>query len=159
MVFMEILRTEKKDIKEILPMIQREFPYAKMTPEKTLHRLHRKNFRIFKAVENGKIIGFLELEKLDYNSARINGLSVSPEHRKKGFGKQMVKFAVDYLEKKNIRRIIILVKQSNTDAKKLYEETGFKFMGLLENKIENETIEELELNLHSEEDETPSYIG
>ncbi|MDD5163313.1 MAG: GNAT family N-acetyltransferase [Candidatus ainarchaeum sp.] len=156
---MEILRAEKKDVKEILPMIQKEFAYAKMTPEKTLRRLRRKNFRIFKAVEAGKIIGFLELEKLDYNLARINGLSVSPEHRKKGFGKQLAKFAVNYLEKKNIRRIIILVKQSNSEAKKLYAETGFKFMRLLENKIENETIEELELNLHPEEDETPSYIG
>ncbi len=156
---MEILRAEEKDVKEILPLIQREFSYAKMTAEKALHRIHKKNFRLFKAVENKKIIGFLELEKLDYNTARINGLSVNAEQRKKGFGKQLIEFAIGYLKKKNIRRILLLVKQSNTEAKKLYAEAGFQFNGLLENKIENETIEELELDLHPEEEETPSYIG
>jgi ribosomal protein S18 acetylase RimI-like enzyme len=159
MVFMEISRAEEKDVKEILPFIQLEFSYAKITKEKLLQKINKKNFRVFKAVETGKIMGFLELEKLDYNTARINGLSVNAEQRKKGFGKQLIEFAIGYLKKKNIRRILLLVKQSNTEAKKLYAESGFQFNGLLENKIENETIEELELDLHPEEEETPSYIG
>ena len=153
------MKAVEKDAKEILPMILKEFSYVKISEEKLRLKMQGRNYRVFKAVESKKIIGFLELEKLNGISARINGLSINPEYRGKGFGKQLLEFAVEYLKKKNISQIILLVKQSNLEAKKLYEEAGFQFMELLENKIDNETIEELELNLHPEEEETPSYIG
>ncbi|MDD5148740.1 MAG: GNAT family N-acetyltransferase [Candidatus ainarchaeum sp.] len=156
---MDITLVEEKDIKEILPIILREFAYTKMNEKKVLRRIHGKNFRIFKAVEAGKIIGFIELEKLDFDSVRINGLSIVPEKRRNGFGKQLIDFAVEFLKKKNIRRIFLLVRQSNTEAKKLYSEAGFKIVGTEPEKFEGETVEDLELNLHSEEEETPSYIG
>ena len=153
------MKAVEKDAKEILPMILKEFSYVKISEEKLRLKMQGRNYRVFKAVESKKIIGFLELEKLNGISARINGLSINPEYRGKGFGKQLLEFAVEYLKKKNISQIILLVKQSNLEAKKLYEEAGFQFMELLENKIDNEAIEELELNLHPEEEETPSYIG
>lgn len=157
---MEITPAEESDSKEIVSMILEEFPYAKISSEKLAKKMKRKAIRVFKAVENEKIIGFLELEKLDSNTARINGISVKPEMRGKGLGKKILEYGIDFLKGKKIKRILLMVKQSNTEAKKLYSEMGFRFMGMLENKIDNDTIEELELNLGSEEeDETMNYVG
>jgi ribosomal protein S18 acetylase RimI-like enzyme len=156
---MEIIPAEQNDAKEIVSMILEEFPYAKISAKKLENKMKRKAIRVFKAVEGEKIIGFLELEKLDSITARINGISVKPELRGKGIGKKILEYGIDFLKSKKIKRILLMVKQSNTEAKKLYAEIGFKFMGLLENKIDNDTIEELELNLGAEDDEELNYVG
>lgn len=156
---MEIVKAAEKDAKEILPIILKEFSYAGISGEKMRKKMHSKRFRVFKAVEKGKIVGFLELEKLNPVAARINGISIKPEYRGNGFGKKLLEFAIGFLKKKGIKQAILLVKQSNKEAKKLYAEAGFRFMRVLENEIDNETIEELELNFEQEPEENLSYVG
>ena len=159
MFFLEIVPVEQKDAKQIVAMILQEFPYAKMNPEKFLKKIKRKGIRAFKAVEKNAIIGFLELEKTGYDSSQINSLIIALQFRNKGLGKSLLDFAVDFLKKRHIRRIHLLVKQSNAEAKNLYYDAGFRFMALLEHRIENEPVEELEMNIHEEGEESPSYIG
>jgi len=156
---MKIIPAEKKDAEEIAALILTEFPYSKISQKSFLERLEKTEIHAFKLVENRKIAGYLELEKISAIEFRINALIVKPEFRKKGFGKMLLDFALDFLKKEKIKRIRLLVKQSNEYAKKIYNEAGFKFMGLFERKIDNETIEELELNIESGKEESPDYVG
>ncbi|MBN1940802.1 MAG: GNAT family N-acetyltransferase [Candidatus Diapherotrites archaeon] len=155
---MDILPAYDSDSKEIVKMIKREFAYSKITEKKFLEKLESKSKRVFKAVEDKKIIGFVELRKLDFQTARISGFTIAPKFRGKGFGKKMLEFAIDFLRKKKIKRVTLLVRQDNEKAKKLYTKMGFGFMGLWKNKIGGHVAEEWELNLHSNGEETPNYV-
>ena len=88
---MRIEKASEKDAELISRMISSEFPYTEANPENLKKRMQRQNIRLFKAVEEGKIVGFIELEFLDnlFGVWRINGIAVEEKHRKKGFGKKL----------------------------------------------------------------------
>ena len=85
--------------------------------------------------------GFIELEFLDDLTARINGLAIKNESRKKGYAKKLIDFALTFFELTGIEEVNLLVKKSNIPAKKLYESKGFYLTGLHEKKIQGESIE------------------
>jgi len=155
---MEIKQIEEKDFQEILSLIRKEFPYVAISVEKIKERLESKRIFVFKAVESGELLGFVEAEILEEDIARINGLTVKPEHRKKGAATALLEKMLEFLEEKGIKRVMLLVKQSNDEAKKLYSQKGFRFMGLYQREIDRAMVEEMELDI-SEKGETPSYVS
>ncbi len=88
-----------------------------------------------------KALGFIEFLKLTLIGSILNKLltsekndddyylsniSVDENHRGKGVGTFILKYALKLANEKNARRVILDVSLDNIGARKLYEKTGFK---------------------------------
>jgi ribosomal protein S18 acetylase RimI-like enzyme len=153
---MRIEKVAEKDLPEINGLVEKEFPYVERSSEKLKEKMREGRIVIFKAVKAKRILGFIEVEFFEQEIARINGLSVKEDARDKGVGKTLLQSAVEFLKEKDVKRIVLLVKQSNRKAKELYEKNGFKFIGLYHREIDNAVVEEMELDLAGE---TPGYVS
>jgi ribosomal protein S18 acetylase RimI-like enzyme len=60
------------------------------------------------------------------NSYYICGMALFPEHRSKGIGHQFMALAKQQAKLRRFNKISLIVFGQNTDAKRLYEELGFK---------------------------------
>lgn len=75
---------------------------------------------IFILEENGSIFGSVAVY-----SNEIDDLFVSEEHRKNGYGCRLLRFAVEYLQKRNAERIFLHVADVNRNAVTMYLQNGF----------------------------------
>ena len=86
-----------------------------------------KNHKLFVEMEGEKAIGLLDLsvdkKKGDYN---IEIVLIDRRYQGRGFGKFMLRFAVDYLKKAGAKKLSIGVNRFNIPAQKLYKSVGFK---------------------------------
>ncbi len=134
---------EPKDVPEILEIIKKEFPYKEIGIERFHERALQPSVFIFKILEGKKLAGFIDLEFLDEQTGRITAMSVLAQYRGKKIGKKLVEFAIDFFKKQACGKIVLLVKQSNETAKKIYSLAGFRKTKTLANKIDGETVEEM----------------
>ena len=85
-----------------------------------------KNHKLFVEMEGEKAIGLLDLsvdkKKGDYN---IEIVLIDRRYQGRGFGKFMLRFAVDYLKKAGAKKLSIGVNRFNIPAQKLYKSVGF----------------------------------
>lgn len=85
-----------------------------------------KNHKLFVEMEGERAVGLLELsidrKKGDYN---IETVLIDRRYQGKGFGKFMLRFAVDYLKKAGAKRLSIGVNRFNIPARNLYKSVGF----------------------------------
>lgn len=95
---------------------------------------------MFIGLDDGKIISAMAInsrasevyDKVNWSidastkeSLVIHILGVSLRLKGKGYGKQMINFAIDYGHKNNLRAIRMDVQVANVTAMKLYEKMGF----------------------------------
>ena len=77
-----------------------------------------------KAVNEGKIIGFITVEEGLFDAeASVNSLGVRTSHRRQGVGKALMKKAEERLKRKKVR---LCVRHSNLAAIDLYTSLGFR---------------------------------
>lgn len=60
------------------------------------------------------------------DEAHILNISTHPDFRRMGIAKNLLIFAMDYMEDRNVREVFLEVRRSNIIAQKLYKEFGFK---------------------------------
>ncbi len=142
---MKISKVVKEDFDEISCLVKEEFPYTKKKMNSVERRIKDGSI-IFTAQENNFFLGFIEFKVIS-SSAKLLGLAVKKEFRKKGAGKKLFDFLIDYSKKNNLKKIFLLVKEDNLKAKKLYKSKNFIKTGFLQKKIEGSKIEKRELNL------------
>ena len=86
-----------------------------------------KNHKLFVEMEGNRAVGLLDLsidkKKGDYN---IEIVLIDRRYQGKGFGKFMLRFAVDYLKKAGAKKLTIGVNRFNIPAQRLYKSVGFK---------------------------------
>lgn len=152
---MEMKKITGNDIPAVLRMIKEEFPYVSIDRLQLEEKMANPTFYLFKYVEKEKIIGFTEIEVIDEAIARINALIIIPSARGKNYGKEFLEKVIKFLQSEGIHRILLLVREDNKQAKKMYSSLGFKFVNLYQQWDTGITIEELELDL---EKETPNYV-
>ena len=153
---MKIEKAGGKDLSEISGLVSKEFPYVQRNGDELRQKIASGAIEILKAVEGKRLLGFVEIEFLEADIARINGMSVKEDARRKGVGKALLKAAKERLKKRGMKRTLLLVKQANKNAKELYENEGFSFIGLYRRKIDNAVVEEMELDLQQE---SPDYVS
>ncbi len=156
---MKIKEVEEQDYGEVISLIRTAFPYTEFNEEKIKQRIESNKIFLFKAVEGKQLQGFIEVELLEESIARINGLTVKPKFRKKGVAKKLLQHTLNFLKKKKTERVLLLVKQGNQAAKKLYKEEGFRFIGMYHRQLDNMVVEEMELDLLPGSEEDLSYVG
>jgi ribosomal-protein-alanine N-acetyltransferase len=152
---MELKKIELDDISIILKLLKAEFPYISIDKTQLEEKIANPSFHLLKLTKENKILGFIEIELIEESLARINALVVLPAERGKNYGKELLEKAIHFLKREGIKRITLLVKEDNEEAKKLYYDVGFKFVGLYQQWGTSATVEELELEL---EDERPDYV-
>lgn len=82
--------------------------------------LLRKCEDVFVYEKDGRFIGSVAIYQNE-----IDDLFVAGEHQKKGYGRQLLWFAVSYLQKKNCSPILLHVADWNQEAVELYRKNGF----------------------------------
>jgi len=156
---LKITEIEKYDYDEVIGLIKAEFPYVHFDIGKIKERIESSKIFIFKAVEGKKLLGFIEIELMKGELARINGLTVKKEYRNRGVAKKLIGYAVSFLKKKKVERVLLLVKQGNDAAKKIYREAGFRFIGMYNRELDNVVVEEMELDFKPKDERDLSYVG
>ncbi len=82
----------------------------------------------FVLVLDDEIIGYIVL--WDYGeSLHIANITVHPDHRRKGYGRYMIKFAVEKAQEMGKKMVTLEVRESNMPARNLYESEGFEAIG------------------------------
>lgn len=74
------------------------------------------------ARDGDKIIAYGGL----YNTGDITNIAVLPEYRRRGLGEDIVHALIDIAREKDMDGIFLEVRESNTNAIKLYEKCGFE---------------------------------
>jgi len=135
-----ITLAEKADTKELNEIISKEFPYKKLSKENIAQRIKNPSTIILKKTFRKRIAGFIDVEVKE-TTGFINAISVKETYRRKGFGKELINYALEVLKQNNILEAKLLVKKENLMAKKFYTSIGFTFQIMHNKKIEESIIE------------------
>jgi ribosomal protein S18 acetylase RimI-like enzyme len=136
---------ELSDLRKILPLIQKEFSYTKMTLLQLRMRFKDvKKFIFLKVCEDSELAGFVEAEFLEKSLVRINGIVILERFRSKGYAKFLLENTLHLLTQMGTLKVILLVKQDNKQAMALYEKFGFKKYN--DDKIKKVDFLSLDLN-------------
>jgi len=88
------------------------------------------------------LTGFAELEFfLDKKEVRLNAIYVDDAWRGQKIATKIVKRILDECGRMQYERLFLLVRESNSGAKELYEKNGFIFEKMHDKKIGGEKIE------------------
>lgn len=124
----EIMEAGRGDLRRVLMLINREFPYTKTTMGALRKRTSGRGRFVFKAVENGEFAGFIEFE-LCAAEGRILGLGVETEFRGMEIGSKLVEFAVGHMHGRGAGQVRLIVRHGNEAAIGIYKKAGFRFLG------------------------------
>jgi ribosomal protein S18 acetylase RimI-like enzyme len=75
--------------------------------------------------EADKIVGFMELEKIDSNKFELQKITVLPKFRHHGYGREMLDFAKEKVAELGGSYITIGIIEENTTLKEWYIKNGF----------------------------------
>lgn len=64
------------------------------------------------------------------DEGEILNLGVAPEHRRRGVARALVERVLAALGTRGVRRVYLEVRESNTAARRLYEQLGFAAVGV-----------------------------
>ncbi|MBB6093315.1 ribosomal protein S18 acetylase RimI-like enzyme [Povalibacter uvarum] len=87
--------------------------------------------RVWLGEVDGGAVGYVALcigfsLELGGNDAFVDEVFVLPDHRGRGYGRQLVEFLIARAGELNIRALHLEVDQANTAAQQLYESLGFR---------------------------------
>ena len=94
-----------------------------------LYRQYDEGRLMFACLDNGTIVGYFSLVKINAESYELNNLAVLPEYRHKGYGKEMVSFVKEKAKELGSIEIVIGIIDENRRLKKWYENLGFIHTG------------------------------
>ena len=93
-----ITKATAEDATALEKIITPEFSYRKFTAEQIKKRINNPNIFVFKKNQEKKIIGFIEIEIKEQGF--ITAIAVKKKYRNKGIGKELLEYAIYFLEKK-----------------------------------------------------------
>jgi len=91
--------------------------------------LLNQNTKYIFAKDNDKIIGFAGI-LITIDSAEIMNIVVRKDERKKGIGKRLLQELISIAKNEKVDNIFLEVNFSNVPAKKLYDNIGFRIIGI-----------------------------
>lgn len=141
-----IRKVEQKDIKECVEVIRKSFGTvadefgftaenaprftAFATTEDRIHwHLNGEHRPMYIYCENGVVVGYYSLLLQDNRECELNNLSVLPEYRHKGIGKELLDHACKEAAELGCARMNIGIVEENEILKKWYAAYGFVHTG------------------------------
>lgn len=105
--------------------------------EKSFQDSLERDDTLFLVCEEGiEITGYIGMY-LSFDEGNITNVAVSPLYRKKGYGEALVSSAKELAKEKQIEKIFLEVRVSNTPAISLYKKMGFENLGVRKNFYEH----------------------
>lgn len=89
-----------------------------------------KGNQMFVLTENDIIVGFMQLEKADDDKYYLQKISVIPECRHHGYGKELLQFANEKVRALGGKKIEIAIIEENEQLKMWYIHNGFTHTGI-----------------------------
>jgi diamine N-acetyltransferase len=89
----------------------------------------RKKAELFGLFLDDRQVGFVAVEKADGGVYYLDKLSVLPDYRHKGYGKKLVEFVVNYVEKHKGQKVSLGMINESTVLKDWYKQLGFRETG------------------------------
>lgn len=87
------------------------------------------------ARDDGSLVGYIGMKAV-LDEADITNVAVDPERRRQGIGKMLLRGLLAKAGELGIRRIFLEVRVSNTAARALYEQAGFRTVDVRKNYYE-----------------------
>lgn len=84
---------------------------------------------MFAYLDNGIIVGYFSLSKNDGGSFELNNLAVLVEYRHKGYGREMIIFAMDKVREMGSNKMTIGLIEESTKLRNWYSSLGFIHTG------------------------------
>lgn len=81
------------------------------------------------AERNGEILGGVLVTRRDRRTAQMRLLYVEPAERRRGIGKRLVAECIRFAREAGYRRLMLWTQNEETDARRLYERSGFLCVG------------------------------
>ncbi len=125
MIFRPMLEVDLEQVVEI-EKASMPSPWSK---ELFDEELKREAAHYFVIEEEGQVAGYMGYWEAPQEAHIIN-LAIGPRFRNRGFGRQMVEACVDFARKRGAELATLEVRESNEDARRLYEKCEFKFVAI-----------------------------
>ncbi len=121
------------DIEEIERIEQRAFPEGPYD-HSLLMQIFTDNRSLNEiALIEGNIVGYVVALIMDERLADIENIAVDPDHTREGIGSVLIRAIEKKLQSMGIGRIILEVRDRNTEAIEFYGKHGYKIMDYLKN--------------------------
>lgn len=125
-------KEDAKDVRDlILTILANEYPFDRSAySDSDLDRIAevygggRECF--FVVEEQGKVAGTAGIKEDSKDDALLRRLFVDPHHRRRGYGSELVRKAVEFCRSRHYKRVIFRCTDRMRDAMKLCVRNGFK---------------------------------
>lgn len=147
-----IRKASRKHLYSVTVMTRKFFPYTGFTFDTVVERMGNEDIEYYVALVDGHCVGFVDVEfKKEKNKkekeknkkekqAKILGLAVLPEFRRRGIGTRLLNKALAISRKRGAKKAVILVAKDNISAQRVYARKGFRITGKLGRKLWNKTV-------------------
>lgn len=125
----------RRDMAEVLDIERASFEFA-WTEEDFLCCLRQRNCIGMVAEQDNEILGFMIYE-LHKSRLRILNFAVTPQARRQGVGRQMVRRLIDKLSQQRRKQIVLDVRETNLTAQIFFRSQGFRAVGVQRNYYED----------------------
>lgn len=129
-----IRQWNKDDIKK-LTQIEKECFKVPWTENMLISEYVNPLYKCFVYEEDGEILGFIGFWEIS-GQVDISNIAVSPGHRKKGVGKQLISSLLNFCGQNKIKNLSLEVRAGNIAAINLYKNFGFAKEGVRKNYYE-----------------------
>lgn len=115
----------------ILAILAGEYPFDRSAySDSDLDRIAEvyggPNESFFIIEEGGRVVGTAGVKEDSKDEALLRRLFVDPDHRKRGYGSQLIRKAIEFCRSKGYKRLFFRCTDRMSDAMRLCEKNGFK---------------------------------
>lgn len=100
--------------------------------------------KVYKLIDQSKIIGFYSLVRIDETTAKLDFLFLYPEFIGQGVGKFLLENCLEVVKTSNVKRLIL---DADPHAENFYAHFGFTTYEKLESSIKNRFLPQMERNI------------
>lgn len=123
----------EQDFAQFEAIHSQEFPNTYYSAKTIVDKLHNSAHQLVILKENYKVQGYAHFETDDeQQSTHLEFIAIAPEYRGQGLGKQLLNEALTLIfANAAITQVTLTVNNTNTEANRLYYQTGFQKVNAL----------------------------
>ena len=97
-----------------------------------VNEFKKDGIKVFGLLHANLLIGICSLQVV-LDEAQINYFAINKKFRNKGFGSYFMSYLIDFCEKINIKKLLLEVSKTNTNAEGFYSHFDFLTVGIRRN--------------------------
>jgi ribosomal-protein-alanine N-acetyltransferase len=121
-------RMQPEDLDEVLAIERRSFTMPWSRGAFLYEMQQNRVARCWVMREGGRIAGYICLWEIA-DEVHVTNVAVDPAYRRRGIGRALVGGVLDDARERRLRLIVLEVRPSNIEARRLYESFGFRVIG------------------------------